>query len=203
MGKPKKGGGPAVESNFEYVFPSNLISKVPDIKIDVRLVTWKFMAFEVILPRDAQVYNLLQKIVDNHGGSMRIEDLTVYIGEVSPKCIVTDLHLPLRECGIEDTMERIDVFYDFSADGSSCPLLLSSPRGESGHSLLREHLTNPQRNDGSNSARNKKGRPTPVDVTGTAAGSLMSPSGTPGLSLSTPVQESPPSRTFETERVVE
>eukprot|EP01006_Ploeotia_vitrea_P025693 TRINITY_DN5858_c0_g1_i1.p1 TRINITY_DN5858_c0_g1~~TRINITY_DN5858_c0_g1_i1.p1 ORF type:complete len:175 (-),score=23.55 TRINITY_DN5858_c0_g1_i1:27-551(-) len=148
--KKKEGGSRKAHSNFVSPFaeappaPTELSTRRQErwVKIQVKLVTWNYLNFQIRVPAATNLYIVEQKIKEHHGGS--ISNLQLWKDQVHPKNVLRDFSKTLTEVfQFDDSLPLMSeeelarkkqpdydcvVFYDFSPHQSECPLLLRSPR---------------------------------------------------------------------------
>ncbi|KAJ1622672.1 hypothetical protein T492DRAFT_1060932 [Pavlovales sp. CCMP2436] len=103
------------------------------ITLSVRLVTWGYLNFAMRVPLTTRIFELRERIVDRHGGSIIADEVRIYKGDVSARNLINDLMLTLEDLDIgvgvgendEEGGESV-LFYDFKPV-IECPLLLSEP----------------------------------------------------------------------------
>ncbi len=97
--------------------------------LNIRMVTWKYLNFQVNVRLNSRVFAIEEKIRQHHGGS--VHQVFLYNGIVEPDNLLNDPSLTLYEAGFEGDTEgkepEIDVWYDFSPLQTSCPLLMATP----------------------------------------------------------------------------
>ena len=109
------------------------------ITIDLKLVTWAYLNFQIRVPSSTNLYIIEQRIKEQHCGS--ITKLQLWKTLVHPKNVLKDFSKTIaQEFGLGDGHQDDDrgddrdkesdcvIFYDFHPHESDCPLLLRSPR---------------------------------------------------------------------------
>lgn len=199
-----KGDGAATTSINLVEVPKIVNPSMLGVTLNIRMVTWKYLNFQIKVRLNSRVFAIEEKIRQHHGGS--VHDVFLYNGVVSPENLLNDPSLTLFEAGFEGDIEgsepEQDVWYDFSPLQSSCPLLMATPND-------REQRESPYRSASrmSNRSPSPTGRvPAPASAASTMKrGSVLdlggaSPALTPmsrrdsvaqGSSVGTPLQGSP------------
>eukprot|EP00294_Goniomonas_avonlea_P006879 CAMPEP_0114555946 /NCGR_PEP_ID=MMETSP0114-20121206/9018_1 /TAXON_ID=31324 /ORGANISM="Goniomonas sp, Strain m" /LENGTH=255 /DNA_ID=CAMNT_0001741101 /DNA_START=27 /DNA_END=794 /DNA_ORIENTATION=- len=100
------------------------------VTLRVKLVTWDYLNFDMTVPTTVRVFAVMERIREQHGGS--IKEVFLYKDKVLPRNKISEMDLSLEEAGIEGGPKGSDaqcfLWYDFTPHQSNCPLLLSSPR---------------------------------------------------------------------------
>mmetsp|Transcript_10479 Transcript_10479/g.20634 ORF Transcript_10479/g.20634 Transcript_10479/m.20634 type:complete len:206 (+) Transcript_10479:152-769(+) len=130
---PGAAPGPPPEKEPSELFPELDVRPERWVNLQVKLVTWEHLNFNVVMRTSTRLYSIVDKVRDRHGGSIR--DIILYRHQVHPQNILLDLGKTLDDVGFEggsrnDPKDEI-IWYDYQAHSSDCPLLLSSPRGAS------------------------------------------------------------------------
>ena len=136
--------------------------------LNVRMVTWKYLNFQVKVRLNSRVFAIEEKIRQHHGGS--VHQVFLYNGVVAPENLLTDPSVTLYEAGFEGDVEgkepEFDVWYDFQPLQSSCPLLMATPND-------REQRESPYRSISRNS--NRSPSPPPGKAAAGASASATAP----------------------------
>jgi hypothetical protein len=97
--------------------------------LNIRMVTWKYLNFQVKVRLNSRVFAIEEKIRQHHGGS--VHDVFLYNGVVAPDNLLNDPSATLHDAGFEGGIDgeepEQDVWYDFSPLQTSCPLLMATP----------------------------------------------------------------------------
>jgi hypothetical protein len=97
--------------------------------LNIRMVTWKYLNFQVKVRLNSRIFSIEEKIRAHHGGS--VHQVFLYQGVVAPENLLSDPSLTLYDAGFEGDIEgqepEQDVWYDFQPLQTSCPLLMASP----------------------------------------------------------------------------
>lgn len=109
------------------------------VTLSVRLVTWGYLDSTMRMPLTARVFDVRERIVARHGGSVSAGEVQIYTTGGGKRTEVSDLMLSLGELGLradapaggsdgeEAVADGVVLLYDFKPQGSECPLLLSEP----------------------------------------------------------------------------
>lgn len=139
--KKKEKKSPFAKLISEYEPPSpNLFKSIQDnwVLVHIKLMSWTFLNFDLIIPETTHLYIIKQKIMERHGGS--ICELKLWRDQVNPRFQIHDLNRTLRDVfDFNDSYYsssdnngkykyECTMYYDFKPFHSECPLLLSSPR---------------------------------------------------------------------------
>eukprot|EP00455_Lapot_gusevi_P045409 TRINITY_DN5803_c0_g3_i2.p1 TRINITY_DN5803_c0_g3~~TRINITY_DN5803_c0_g3_i2.p1 ORF type:complete len:155 (+),score=23.58 TRINITY_DN5803_c0_g3_i2:67-531(+) len=93
------------------------------VKLEIKLLNWKFMNFDVLVRTNTPVRQIASMIEARHG---RIRDLRLFTSPPSLKNEITDTSITLSDIGIKggprDAPEQSTLFYDFKS-AISDPLL--------------------------------------------------------------------------------
>jgi hypothetical protein len=138
MPKKKKGkdDAPAVEEKA----PPPVIRE-PMIRIEFKLLNWKFMNFSMLFKKDTYVSTLKRILHEKHG---KITDLKICFNAFTESNEVTDEMLTLRECGLqgfpvtvgggpiseeekeleERSIPIVQLFYDYKPANEPDPVIL-------------------------------------------------------------------------------
>jgi hypothetical protein len=97
--------------------------------LNIRMVTWKYLNFQVKVRLNSRIFSIEEKIRQHHGGS--VHQVFLYQGVVAPENLLSDPSLTLYDAGFEGDIEgqepEHDVWYDFQPLQTSCPLLMATP----------------------------------------------------------------------------
>jgi hypothetical protein len=133
--------------------------------LNIRMVTWKYLNFQVKVRLNSRVFAIEEKIRQHHGGS--VHQVFLYNGVVAPENLLSDPSMTLHEAGFEGDIEgkepEIDVWYDFAPLQSSCPLLMATPND-------REQRESPYRSVSRMSTRSPSPTGRGATSSGTATG---------------------------------
>jgi hypothetical protein len=73
------------------------------VTLNIRMVTWKYLNFQIKVRLNSRVFAIEEKIRQHHGGS--VHDVFLYNGVVSPENLLNDPSLTLFEAGFEGDIE--------------------------------------------------------------------------------------------------
>lgn len=112
----------------------------PWITLSVRLVTWGYLNFTLRVPLATTIFELRERIVARHGGSISAGEVCIYReAALGQRVVLEDLMVTLAELGFgpgapeddlngeEDGDSNAELFYDFKPMVSDCPLVLCEP----------------------------------------------------------------------------
>ncbi|KAG8457648.1 hypothetical protein KFE25_002312 [Diacronema lutheri] len=140
--KAKAKAKPKAKAVAEGVPPADVVTALaaPSVRwitLSVRLVTWGYLNFTMRVPITTRVFEVRERIVSRHGGSISAGEVRIYKEDVSQRNVITDLMLTLEELDIGAAAPGADaageeggesvLFYDFRPVATDCPLLLSEP----------------------------------------------------------------------------
>ena len=85
------------------------------VTLNIRMVTWKYLNFQIKVRLNSRVFAIEEKIRQHHGGS--VHEVFLYNGVVSPENLLSDPSVTLFEAGFEGDIEgsepEQDVWCDF------------------------------------------------------------------------------------------
>ena len=73
--------------------------------LNIRMVTWKYLNFQVKVRLNSRIFSIEEKIRAHHGGS--VHQVFLYQGVVAPENLLSDPSLTLYDDGFEGDIEGL------------------------------------------------------------------------------------------------